>query len=307
MHTPKKGFKRSSKRLLTNSHLKYRGRRHSLNPGDLKNFVSSDLTNINQENKVLRKSLKNDLNLSYKNIYLKELNSSIPEVPESVSNNSIEEKKNSTLKSKKNIVQNNKYYINVIKNVYENEHHLNKNSLIKKKSKFLNSSFINNQDSNKKTINIFKRRNSAVNKDLFRLNFDKNIVMEKLNMNRNISSTNVHKLKNDEVNTLLHKKNLNTEEKEIVKTYFKKGRNSIPKKGKDKSKKRSKSKNSGKKSKKSNENINNNKKVKEVDKVKDNDIENSTKAETATNSTKKKFKKFLCCLINNDNSSTENE
>ena len=306
MHTPKKGFKRSSKRLQTNTHLKSRGRRHSLNPGDLKNFLSTDLTNINPENKVLRKSLKNDLNLSYKNTYLKELNSSIPEVPESVSNNSIEEKKNSKLKSKKNIVQNNKYFINVIKNVYENEHHLNKNSLIKKKSKYLNSSFTNHQDSNKKTINIFKRRNSAANKDLFRLNFDKNIIMEKLNMNRNISSTNVHKLENDEINNLLHKKNLNTEEKEIVKTYFKKGRNSIPKKG-NKSKNKNKSKNSGKKSKKNNENINNKKKVKELDKAKDNDIENSTKAETATNSTKKKFKKFLCCLINNDNSSNENE
>ena len=306
MHTPKKGFKRSSKRLLTNSHLKYRGRRHSLNPGDLKKFESSDLTNINPENKVLRKSLKNDLNLSYKNIYLQELNSSIPEVPESVSN-SIEEKKNSKLKSKKNIVQNNKYFINVIKNVYENEHHLNKNSLIKKKSNYLNSSFTNQLDSNKKMINISKRRNSAVNKDLFGLNFDKNIIMEKLNLNRNVSSTNVHKIKSDEMNNLLHKKNLNTEEKKIVTTYFKKGRNSIPNKGKDKSKNKSKSKNSGKKSKKSNENINNKKKEKEVDKVKDNDIENSTKAETATNSTKKKFKKFLCCLINNDNSSTENE
>jgi hypothetical protein len=306
MHTPKKNFKRSSKRLLTNTHLKYRGRRHSLNPLELKKFVSNDLTNIDPEKKTLRKSLKNDLNLSYKNIYLQEINSRIPEVPESLSN-SIEEKKNSQLKSKKGIVQNNKYFINVIKNVYENENHLNKNSLIKKKSNYLNSSFTNHLDSNKRFINNSKRRNSAVNKDLMGLNFDKNIIMEKLNMNRNISSTNVHKLKNSEINNLLHKKNLNTEEKEIVKTYFKKGRNSIPKKGKDKSKKRSKSKNSGKKSKKSNENINNNKKVKEVDKVKDNDIENSTKAETATNSTKKKFKKFLCCLINNDNSSTENE
>ena len=306
MNTPKKGFKRSSKRLLTNANLKYRGKRHSLNPGDIKNFLSSDLTNINQENKVLRKSLKNDLNLSYKNIYLKELNSSIPEVPESVSN-SIEEKKNSKIKSKKNIVQNNKYFINVIKNVYENEHHLNKNSLIKKKSNYINSSFTNNQDSNNKTTNIFKRRNSAVNKDLFGLNFDKNIIMEKLNMNnRNVSSTNVHKLKNDEINNLLHKKNLNNEEKEIVKTYFRKGRNSMPKKG-NKSKNKNKSKVSGKKSKKNNENINNKKKVKEPDKVKDNDIENSTKAETVTNSTKKKFKKFLCCLINNDNSSIENE
>ena len=306
MNTPKKGFKRSSKRLLTNANLKYRGKRHSLNPGDIKNFLSSDLTNINQENKVLRKSLKNDLNLSYKNIYLQELNSSIPEVPESVSN-SIEEKKNSKIKSKKNIVQNNKYFINVIKNVYENEHHLNKNSLIKKKSNYINSSFTNNQDSNNKTTNIFKRRNSAVNKDLFGLNFDKNIIMEKLNMNnRNVSSTNVHKLKNDEINNLLHKKNLNNEEKEIVKTYFRKGRNSMPKKG-NKSKNKNKSKVSGKKSKKNNENINNKKKVKEPDKVKDNDIENSTKAETVTNSTKKKFKKFLCCLINNDNSSIENE
>jgi hypothetical protein len=305
MHTPKKNFKRSSKRLLTNTHLKYRGRRHSLNPLELKKFVSNDLTNIDPEKKTLRKSLKNDLNLSYKNIYLQEINSRIPEVPESLSN-SIEEKKNSQLKSKKGIVQNNKYFINVIKNVYENENHLNKNSLIKKKSNYLNSSFTNHLDSNKRFINNSKRRNSAVNKDFMGLNFDKNIIMEKLNMNRNISSTNVHKLKNSEINNLLHKKNLNTEEKEIVKTYFKKGRNSIPKKGKDKSKKRSKSKNSGKKSKKSNENINNNKKVKEVDKVKDNDIENSTKAETATNSTKKKFKKFLCCLINNDNSN-ENE
>lgn len=64
------------------------------------------------------------------------------------------------------------------------------------------------------------------------LNFDKNIIMEKLNMNRNISSTNVHKLKNSEINNLLHKKNLNTEEKELVKTYFKKGKNNIPKKEK---------------------------------------------------------------------------
>ena len=92
MHTPKKNFKRSSKRLLTNTHLKYRGRRHSLNPLELKKFVSNDLTNIDPEKKTLRKSLKNDLNLSYKNIYLQEINSRIPEVPESLSN-SIEEKK----------------------------------------------------------------------------------------------------------------------------------------------------------------------------------------------------------------------
>jgi hypothetical protein len=303
MHTPKKNFKRSSKRLLTNTHLKYRGRRHSLNPLELKKFVSNDLTNIDPEKKTLRKSLKNDLNLSYKNIYLQEINSRIPEVPESLSN-SIEEKKNSQLKSKKGIVQNNKYFINVIKNVYENENHLNKNSLIKKKSNYLNSSFTNHLDSNKRFINNSKRRNSAVNKDFMGLNFDKNIIMEKLNMNRNISSTNVHKLKNSEINNLLHKKNLNTEEKELVKTYFKKGKNNIPKKGKDKSKNKNKS--SGKKSKKNNENTNSKKKIKEREKDKDNDIENSTKAETATNSAKKSFKKFFCCLINNDNSSNEN-
>ena len=131
--------------------------------------------------------------------------------------------------------------------------------------------------------------------------------MEKLNMNRNISSTNVHKIKNDEISNLLHKKNLNTEEKEKVKTYLKKGKNNIPRKGKDKNKSKNKNKSSGKKSRKSNENINSKKKVKEPDKVKDNDIENSTKAETVTNSTKKKFKKFFCCLINNDNSFNENE
>ena len=302
MNTPKKSVRRSSKRLLTNSHLKYRGRRHSLNPVELKKFISNDLTNIKPDNNNIRNSLKNNLNLSYKNIYLKDLNSSIPEVPESISN-SIEEKKNSVLKSKKNIVQTNKYFINVIKNVYENENHLNKNSIIKKKYNNLESSFTNHLDPNKKWIFNSKRRNSAVNKDFFGLNFDKNIIMEKLNMNRNASSTNVHKLKNDELNNLLHKKNLNNEEKEIVKTYFKKNKYKSSKRGKDKNK----TKSSGKKNKKSNENKNNKKKVKEREKAKDNDIENSTKAETVTNSAKKKFKKFLCCLINNDNSSNENE
>lgn len=296
MNTPKKGMKRSSKRLLTNSHLKYRGRRHSLNPLELKKFMNNDLTNINPEKNNMRKSLKNDLNLSYKNIYLHDLNSSIPEVSESVSN-SIEE----TKKSKKNIVQNNRYFINVIKNVYENENHLNKNSLIKKKSHYLNSSFTNNLDSNQKLRSFSKRRNSAVNKDSIGLNFDKNIIMEKLNMNRNVSSTNVHKLKNNELNNLLHKKNWNNEEKEIVKTYFKKDKCKNPKKGKDKNKNKNKNKSSGKKNKKNNENTHNKQKVKERERSKDNDIENSTKAETATNSVKIKFKKFLCCLIN-DNS-----
>ena len=231
MQTPKKGLKRSSKRLLTNTPLKFRGRRHSLNSVELKKFVSSDLTNINPEKNEIRKSLKDKLNLSYRNIYLKDLNSSIPEVPESASN-SIDEKKCSKIKSKKNIVQNNKNYINVIKNVYENEHHLNKNSLIKKKPNYLNSSFTNHLDSNHKLIKISKRRNSAINKDFFGLNFDKNIIMEKLNMNRNVSSTNIHKLKSEEINDLLHKKHLNMEEKEIVKTYFKKDKDKTPKKGK---------------------------------------------------------------------------
>ena len=267
--------------------------------------MDNDLLKINSDKKDCRKSLKNDLNLSYKNAYLNELNNSIPEVSESISN-SIEgkSKKNSKLKcGKQNVVQNNKYYINLIRNVYENENHLNRNSLIKKKSSYLNSSFTNHLDSNKKFVNNSKRRNSAINKDIFGLNFDKNIIMEKLNMNRNVSSTNVHKLKNDEINNLLHKKNLNAQEKEIVKTYFNKSKIKSHKKGKDKNK----NKGSGKKRKKSNENLNNIKKVKEKDKDKDNDIENSTKAETISNSVKKKFKKFLCCLINNENTPIDNE
>jgi hypothetical protein len=257
-------------------------RRRSSIPLNLKKFIScSNIIRLNQE----KLSNKNSLKESYsiKKHYFDKINTSIPEESESFSN--VEETK------KRKDTKNHNYYLNYIKNLYENEAHLNKETFIKSPSNKKTS--IRKYSSN---TQLFKRSNSSVNHQLLTLNFHKKFCVEK---GQRIPTQN--KMKSAKLNNLLKKKK--SSPNEILRIH-----NNISK-PKDKSKNKSKDtcRNNDKKSK---DNSKNKKKVKESKiKIKKTDTKTSTKVETL-NSCKiknKTIKNLFCCFVNDNDLSTEND
>jgi hypothetical protein len=221
---------------------------------------------------------------SIKKHYLEKINTRIPEESEG---SNLE--KEITRKETKN----NNYYINYIKNIYESEPHLNKETFIKTpNNKF--KTYNKFDDSNGK---LYKRRLSSFTDQLLCLNFHKKFCAEK---GQHISSPIHKKLKSENLNNLIKKKKSN--EIDILRKHssnLSKSKN----KSKHKSKGISKDKNKNN-DKKSKNNIQNkkNKENKEKIKTKDNDIENSTKVESVNNNKikNKTIKFFLCCLVNDN-------
>lgn len=292
MYSPKKSMIKLTRKQLNKSPIKRYHRMKSSTPLNLKKFISSNnLGKLSQE-KISSKNSNKEC-FSFKKHYFDKINTWIPEESE---NSNIEEE------NKKKETKNNNYYINYVNNIYENEHHLKKQTMIKTPSNKIKS-YKKLEDL---TGNVYKRRLSSFSEQFMSLNFHKKFCAEK---GQQASPPN-NKLRSSKLNSLFEKKKSN--EAEILRKY-----SSNINKIKEKSKSKSKSKSKGTSKEKcrfSDKKIKNNlkiKKTKENIDIKDNDIEISTKVDTVnTVSSKiknKKLKSLFCCLVNDNDLSTEND
>lgn len=268
---------------------------------------SNDLiitNNINDNNPI--KSIKNR-KISMKNIH--NLDGSIPE--------EIEINKKSIHRTSKKI---DRYFIDYIKNIYENESHLN-NNILKTPQKNVNNlknKFIPNRNIDKMKC----RRKSAINNELFLSQFNNNI-NNKMNNNIGIEKKTINSYKNYEpsflrkitdeeidIVSLFNKKNLTKNEDEILQYYLNiiKRKESSPKTQKrkhiDSLEKSPKSQRKHKKKKIPNSPTKNKEKSKSIENEKIEDAEtkninDNIKNDKELNKNIKKFKwfkSFLCCL-----------
>ena len=268
---------------------------------------SNDLiitNNINDNSPI--KSIKNR-KISMKNFH--NLDGSIPE--------EIEINKKSIHRTSKKI---DRYFIDYIKNIYENESHLN-NNILKTPQKNVNNlknKFIPNRNIDKMKC----RRKSAINNELFLSQFNNNI-NNKMNNNIGIEKKTINSYKNYEpsflrkitdeeidIVSLFNKKNLTKNEDEILQYYLNiiKRKESSPKTQKrkhiDSLEKSPKSQRKHKKKKIPNSPTKNKEKSKSIgnEKIEDAETKNindNIKNDKESNKNIKKFKwfkSFLCCL-----------
>ena len=268
---------------------------------------SNDLiitNNINDNNPI--KSIKNR-KISMKNFH--NLDGSIPE--------EIEINKKSMNRTSKKI---DRYFIDYIKNIYENESHLN-NNILKTPQKNVNNlknKFIPNRNIDKMKC----RRKSAINNELFLSQFNNNI-NNKMNNNIGIEKKTINSYKNYEpsflrkitdeeidIVSLFNKKNLTKNEDEILQYYLNiiKRKESSPKTQKrkhiDSFEKSPKPQRKHKKKKIPNSPTKNKEKSKSIENEKIEDAEtkninDNIKNDKESNKNIKKFKwfkSFLCCL-----------
>lgn len=315
--SPKKITIKQARKQLTKSPLKYKRRRKSSIPLQLKEFITNNKINQITPESSTKKSYKG--RYSCKKNYVKDIiNTSIPEESENSSNHKDDKyKKIKKLKqtkqkqTKKNeTTGNNNYYIHYIKNVYENESHLNKENILKSAKKNINESFLKFLESNKNLRDSAKRRNSALNSNFFKSNIHNiNFGLDKEFINHKTPASIIDKKKSEEIGNLLHKRHLDDKQKEYVKNYFHKSKHKN-KDNKHKNKENEKSPiNTEKKLKaiKNNDICHKNKlKEKEIlENEKKEDTENNT--ESIKSKKKNKLRKFLCCILNcNCDSSVDN-
>ncbi len=297
MNSLKKSMISSTRNQFSKSPILKLERRKSSIPLNLKKFISYDnLVGLSQE-KISNKNSHKE-SYSIRKHQFSKINTSIPEESESFSN--CEEIKN------RKESNHNEYYINYINNLYEKETHLNKEILIKTPS----SKKTNLKKYDDPKIK-FKRRNSASIDHLLNLNFHKKFCVEK---GQKIPTPS--KMKSAKLNNLLKKKKLSDNDDVLkINNNISKSKDKSKSKSKNKSKSKvsskdkskDKSKNNDKKSK---NNSNSKKNVKEIKmKIKETDSKTETKTETI-NSCKiknKTIKSLLCCLVNENNLSTEND
>ena len=266
---------------------------------------SNDLiitNNINDSSPI--KSIKNR-KISMKNFH--NLDGSIPE--------EIEINKKSIHRTSKKID-----FIDYIKNIYENESHLN-NNILKTPQKNVNNlknKFIPNRNIDKMKC----RRKSAINNELFlsqfnnniNNNMNNNIGIEKKTINsyKNYEPSFLRKITDEEIDivSLFNKKNLTKNEDEILQYYLNiiKRKESSPKTQKrkhiDSLEKSPKSQRKHKKKKIPNSPTKNKEKSKSIENEKIEDAEtkninDNIKNDKESNKNIKKFKwfkSFLCCL-----------
>ena len=319
-----------ARRELTRSPLKniYK-RRKSQTPLQLMEFIKNNELIQNKQDST-KNSYKCDF--SDKKNMRKMINGSIPEESENSSNNNKYEKNRTDKKENKNEVGNNNYYIHCIKNVYENESHFNKGKIFESDKKINNENFLKFVKSNKNIRPSYKRRNSALNKNYLKTNFNNiNIILDRKQFNSKEFNSIVNKKINAEIGSIIHKNHLEGKEIEFVKANFNtssNNKNKSKKKDKKKNKKKGKDLENDKEKEKNLENdkiIKNEENNKIPERTKNNDdinnikkvkhkniIENEKKEEIEINTAntkinkKNKFKKFLCCFLNNGDSSFEN-
>ena len=277
MKSPKKSMIKLTRNEFDNSPIKSFHKMNSSSPIKFKRLISSNnIAGINQEKISNKNSIKESF--SIKKYYWEKINNRIPEESES----SYLEKG----------TKNNNYYINYIRNIYEREPHLNKETFVKTPShKIMNITKFD--DSGGK---LMKRRFSEFSNQFLSLNLHKKFYAEK---GQHISSPINKKIKSENLNNLIKKKKSNEiENLRKHSSNLSKSKNKSKHKSKGISKDKNKNKNDDKKSK---NNIKN-KKIKEKIKTNDNDIEISTKVESVNDNKikNKTIKFFLCCLVNDN-------
>ena len=189
-------------------------------------------------------------------------------------------------------------------------------------------------ESNRNVKPFHKRRNSALNRNIFKSNLNNvNLLLDKEQLNQKLPFSIINKKKSAEISTLIPKNNLDEKKKEIIKSFLHKNSSNKNKskhkiKDRKKSKDKEKEKNKGKDKEKNKEKEKENENDKVIDlenndddnKKKDEDsnqkekelLENEIKTEMGTNNKSSKIKKkrklkFLCCFFGNGDSSIEND
>ena len=317
-----------ARKELTKSPPKYRERRKSSIPLKLVEFIRN-----NELNQIKPDPTKNSYKgaFSSKKNFLKEMiNINIPEESDDSSNK--KEKKNKKIKKTKrtkkekkekkekhetkNEIENNNYYIHYIKNIYENEHHLNKENIFKSANKENNDIQMKLMESNKNLKKFYKRRNSALNRNLLKSNINNiNLILDKEQINKKFPLSIISKKKSAEIGSFLHKNNLDEKKKDITKSYYNKNSNRKNKskhKSKEKKKNKEKDKELDKNQDNNDENILNDDNRKKSENTNKNDkeiLENEKKTEIESNNknSKIRIKKIFCCFINDGDSSIEND
>ena len=327
---------------LIKSPIKYRERRKSFIPQNALAFIRNNyLKQVKPE--IIKYSCKGDY--SAKKKYLKEIsNTNIPEESGNFNKTSIKRNKKGKKNKKekkdkkedqeiKNEIENNNYYIHYIKNVYEDENHLNKKSIIKSADKENNEIKVKFLESNKNVKPFYRRRNSALNRNIFKSNLNNvNLLLDKEQINQKFPFSIINKKKSAaEISTLIHKNNLDEKKKEMIKSFLHKSssnknkskhKNKERNKSKDKEKEKNKGKDKEKNKEKENDKVidlknneDDNKKKDEYSNQKEKEkelLDNEIKTEMDTNNKSSKIKKkrklkFLCCFFGNADSSFEND
>jgi hypothetical protein len=318
-------------------HKNYKRRKSSI-PLQLNNVIKNNLLTQRPNDHCCRNSVRGDpsikknSNKDAKN----ETNKSIPELAENSTVNR-EDKKNKTDKKDKkekkeikNEIENNNFYICYAQNILGKEPHLNLQNLIYNDKKNTNEDPLKNFIESYKNVRTNNhRRFSVLNKAVINPNFNK-LNIDKNDANSRISE-NIKNKKSEELSNVAIKKYQKINSKNNPKSNRKErnkksSRDKSRNKGRNK-KNQEKSQNENKEQQKDNENENdkikneeNNEEASILKKKKSDSlfkkkksrekeaIENERKTDYTENTKiqkKCKFKKFLCCFGNNNDSSNE--
>ena len=269
-------------------------RRKSFIPLGVLNLYKKSNDNSNKKiNSSQKKQIKKDLVIE-----------SIPEEQENKINGKEKSVKNNSRKNIKFKEYQNNYFINLIKNIYTNESHLNKDNILKKSQENLKKLYISNKD-------FFDKRLSAnvINFNLLPLSLNKiknQEIQEKdkltLNSNLKVPTYNHKLIKN--INNYLDKNNLSKNEKISIINYLEKSKEVSPTPKHKLNEVNLKTHKSNKKRKK--KRISNNEELQIQNKNTENEINESNKNNNIikNNITPQPekincFKAFLCCLKSN--------
>ena len=272
-------------------------RRKSFIPLGVLNLYKKSNDNSNKKiNSLQKKQIKKDLVIE-----------SIPEEQENKINGKEKSVKNNSRKNIKFKEYQNNYFINLIKNIYTNESHLNKDNILKKSQENLKNLYISNKD-------FFDKRLSAnvINFNLLPLSLNKiknQEIQEKdkltLNSNLKVPTYNHKLIKN--INNYLDKNNLSKKEKISIINYLEKSKEVSPTPKHKLNEVHLKTHKSKKKNKK--KRISNNEELQIQNKNTENEINESNKNNKNNNIIKNNitpqpekincFKAFLCCLKSN--------
>jgi len=230
-HTPKNNLKTSKKNPLNiqkRSPIKFK-RSSSFLPLNL-NFLKYN----DERTKNLRASKKPINKISTKNFIQKSPKNPLQKIDNNIANKS-------GRNNKINEIQNN-YFINLTKNIYTDESHMNKN-IIRKSQKFNNNQKTKFSSKENKVINnnnINKYRRMSCN-NIFSFYFNKgknldnkNLEKELLTINSNVKVSKSKQNNSEKISSLLKKKSFNKKEKEFMLNYLtinnkEKDRDSTPK------------------------------------------------------------------------------
>ena len=269
-------------------------RRKSFIPLGVLNLYKKSNDNSNKKiNSSQKKQIKKDLVIE-----------SIPEEQENKINGKEKSVKNNSRKNIKFKEYQNNYFINLIKNIYTNESHLNKDNILKTSQENLKKLYISNKD-------FFDKRLSAnvINFNLLPLSLNKiknQEIQEKdkltLNSNLKVPTYNHKLIKN--INNYLDKNNLSKNEKISIINYLEKSKEVSPTPKHKLNEVHLKTHKSNKKRKK--KRISNNEELQIQNKNTENEINESNKNNNIikNNITPQPekincFKAFLCCLKSN--------